>query len=82
MASQKYFFYKGIFLNPLDDSNCEFLSEGLLVVKKGKIKNLLPYAKGLKKYSQEMTKSNTKDFGHALVMPGFLICTFIGYRMM
>ena len=71
MASQKYFFYKGIFLNPLDDSNCEFLSEGLLVVKKGKIKNLLPYAKGLKKYSQEMTKSNTKDFGHALVMPGF-----------
>ena len=57
MASQKYFFYKGIFLNPLDDSNCEFLSEGLLVVKKGKIKNLLPYAKGLKKYSQEMTKS-------------------------
>jgi guanine deaminase len=71
MASQKYFFYKGIFLNPLDDSNCEFLSEGLLVVKKGKIKNLLPYAKGLKKYSQEMTKINTKDFGHALVLPGF-----------
>lgn len=71
MASQNYMFYKGIFLNPLDDTRCEFLSEGLMVVKKGKIKNLLPYAKGLKKYAPIMTRSNTKDFGHSLIMPGF-----------
>ena len=71
MASQKYKFYKGIFLNPLDDSRCEFYSEGLLVVKNGKIKSLLPYAKGLKEYSSVMTKINTKDFGHSLVLPGF-----------
>jgi len=71
MASQKYRFYKGIFLNPLDDKKCEYIPEGLLVVKKGKIKSLLPYAQGLKKYSSEMTKANTTDFGHSLVMPGF-----------
>jgi guanine deaminase len=71
MASQKYKFYKGIFLNPLDDKKCDYIPEGLLVVKKGKIKSLIPYAQGLKKYSSEMTKSNTTDFGHALVMPGF-----------
>lgn len=71
MASQKYNFYKGIFLNPLDDKKCEYYPDGLLVVKKGKIKDLLPYAKGLKKYSSEMTKNNTKDFGHSLVLPGF-----------
>ena len=71
MASQNYMFYKGIFLNPLDDTTCEFYLEGLLVVKQGKIKKLLPYAKGLKKYSSKMTNSNTTDFGHALVLPGF-----------
>jgi guanine deaminase len=71
MASQKYKFYKGTFLNPLDDSRCEFFPEGLLVVKNGKIKNLLPYAKGLKEYSSFMTKINTKDFGHSLILPGF-----------
>jgi guanine deaminase len=71
MASQKYKFYKGIFLNPLDDKKCDFYPQGLLVVKNGKIKKLLPYAEGLKKYSEEMTKANTVDFGHSLVMPGF-----------
>lgn len=71
MASQKLMFYKGIFLNPLDDTKCDFYPEGLLVVKNGKIKNLLPYAKGLKKYAEDMTKSNTVDFGHSLVMPAF-----------
>ncbi len=71
MASQKYMFYKGIFLNPLSDSQCEFLRDGLLVVKKGKIKDLLPYDKALKKYSSEIHHSNFKDFGHSLVMPGF-----------
>ena len=71
MASQKYMFYKGIFLNPISDTKCDFYSQGLLVIKAGKVKNLLPYAKGLKKYSLEMTKANTKDFGHSLILPAF-----------
>lgn len=71
MASQKTMFYKGIFVNPLSDKKCEFYPDGLLVVKKGRIKDLLSFSKGSKKYASEMTKSNTKDFGHALVMPGF-----------
>lgn len=71
MASQKYRFYKGIFLNPISDTKCEFYQHGLLVVKNGKIKNLLPHDKGMKKYGAEMNKANTVDFGHALVLPGF-----------
>jgi guanine deaminase len=71
MATQKYMFYKGIFLNPLNDKKCDFFPEGLLVVKKGKIKELLPYSKGLKKYSSDIIHANFKDFGHSLVLPGF-----------
>ena len=71
MASQKTMFFKGILVNPLSDKKCEFYPDGLLVVKKGRIKDLLSYSKGSKKYASQMTKSNTKDFGNALVMPGF-----------
>jgi guanine deaminase len=71
MASQKYMFYRGIILNPLSDTKCDFIPQGLLVVKKGKIKDVLSFDKGSKKYSSEMTHANTKDFGHALIMPGF-----------
>lgn len=71
MASQKYMFYRGIILNPLSDTKCEYLPQGLLVVKKGKIKDVLSFDKGQKKYSSEMTHANTKDFGHSLIMPGF-----------
>lgn len=71
MASQNYHFYKGIFLNPLSDTKCEYIHQGLLVVKKGKIKELTSVDKGSKKYSSEMTHANTTDFGHSLVMPGF-----------
>jgi guanine deaminase len=71
MASQKYMFYRGIILNPLSDTKCDFIPQGLLVVKKGKIKDVLSFEKGSKKYSSEMTHANTKDFGHSLIMPGF-----------
>ena len=71
MALQKNMFYKGIILNPKSDTKCDYFPEGLLVVKNGKIKDVLPLEKGLKKYSSQMTKSNTKDFGHSLILPGF-----------
>lgn len=71
MALQKYMFYRGIFLNPHSDTKCDYLPQGLLVVKKGKIKELLSFDKGQQKYSSQMTQSNTIDFGHSLVMPGF-----------
>lgn len=71
MATQKYMFYKGIILNPLSDTKCEFLKNGLLVVKKGKIKDLLSFEKGSRKYSSQMTHANTRDFGNSLIMPGF-----------
>ena len=71
MASQKYKFYLGIFLNPISDTKCEYLPHGLLVVKNGKIKDLLPHDKGLKKYRSHMTRENTTDFGHSLILPGF-----------
>lgn len=71
MASQKYAFYKATILNPKTDGKCEFYSDGLLVVKKSKVKEVLSYSKGVKKYSSFMTHSNTFDFGPAVIMPAF-----------
>ena len=71
MATQKYTFYKGAILNPLSDKKCDFIAEGLLVVQKGKIKDLLPLTKGLKKYSQFITSRNLIDFKDSVIMPGF-----------
>jgi guanine deaminase len=64
-------FYKGIILNPKSDTKCDYFPQGLLVLKNGKIKDVLSLEKGLKKYSSQMTKTNTKDFGHSLILPGF-----------
>jgi guanine deaminase len=70
MASQKYTFFKGSILNPVSDAKCEFFHDGLLVIKKGKVKEVLSFAKGSKKYSSYMTQANTFDHGHALILPG------------
>lgn len=71
MASQKYAFYKATILNPQKDTLCDFYSQGLLVVKNGKIKDVLSFEKGSKKYASEMTKTNTTDYGNALILPAF-----------
>ena len=76
MATQKKIkFYIGTILNPQDDKQCDFYPHGLLVVEKaGKdavIRDLLPLEKGVKKYASVMTKANTMDLGHSLIMPGF-----------
>jgi len=71
VASQKYNFYKGTILNPISDTKCDFIHHGLLVVKNGKVKNILSVEKGAQKYSSQMSKSNTIDFGNALILPAF-----------
>ncbi len=71
MASQKYNFYKALILNPLTDLKCDYYPQGLLVIKDKKIKDLLPYEKGVKKYADKITKTNLVDFGHSVLMPGF-----------
>lgn len=75
MAMQNLTFYKGIILNPLNDSKCEFLEDGLLVVDskkdKGIIHDLLPFSKGEVKYKKAMNKKNLKDFSGHLIVPGF-----------
>lgn len=75
MAMQNLTFYKGTILNPLNDTKCDFLADGLLVVKsvngKGIIQDLLPFAKGEVKYKEQMKKKNLKDFSGHLIVPGF-----------
>lgn len=69
MALQKLRFYRGTILNPLSDKRCEFLPDGVLVVKKDKIKDLLPYKKAVGKY--DLTEENTVDLSGAAILPGF-----------
>lgn len=75
MAMQKLKFFIGTILNPQDDKDCDFYAHGMLVLegtgKNAKVKDLLPLEKGVKKYGSVMTKKNTTDFGHSLIMPGF-----------
>ena len=75
MATQNLKFYIATILNPKNDKECDFLPHGLLVTegkgKASKIKDILPLEKGVKKYGPVMTKRNTIDFGHSVIMPGF-----------
>lgn len=75
MASQNLRFYRGTILSPLDDKNCDFLNEGVLVVKgegkKSKIRDVLTYKQAQKKYAEKMTRQNTTNFGPSLIMPAF-----------
>ncbi len=75
MATQKLNFYIATILNPKSDEQCDYFPHGILVTeKKGKrvlIKDLLPLERGLKKYGPQMTPSNTIDFGHSVILPGF-----------
>jgi guanine deaminase len=70
MASQKYSFYKGIILNPVSDLRCDYYQDGLLVVKKGKVKELVSFAEGQQKYSSYMHAKNVHDYGASLIIPG------------
>lgn len=75
MAMQKLKFYIATILNPQNDHKCDYYTHGLLVTeatgKDPKIVDILPLEKGVKKYAGKMNPKNTKDFGHAAIMPGF-----------
>ena len=75
MATQKLNFYIATIINPLSDEKCDYYPHGVLVTettgKTAKIKDLLSLEKGVKKYGSLMTKKNTTDFGHSVIMPGF-----------
>lgn len=71
MATQKMKFYIATILNPQNDKECDFYTNGLLAVEGTKIKDILPLEKGVKKYGAKMNKRNTTDFGQAVIMPGF-----------
>jgi len=71
MATQKYAFYRGNILNPKSDKDCDFYSDGLLVVLGDKIKDILPFPKGLKKYSKEINSKNLIHFTKSVILPSF-----------
>ena len=71
MASQKLHFHRASILNPLSDTKCDYIQDGLLVVKGKKIKDLVSFAQGSKKYLDKINKKNFTDHGKALIMPGF-----------
>ncbi len=75
MATQKFTFYQAAILNPLDDKKCDYLHEGMLVVR-GKggtstIADVLPLDIAKKKYAKMITKKNTFIYKNSVIMPGF-----------
>jgi guanine deaminase len=70
MALQKLTFYRATIINPLGDKKCEFLPDGVLVVKGRKIKDLLPYKKAQKVYARSMEK-NLVELADSVILPGF-----------
>ncbi len=71
MALQKLTFYRATIINPLNDRKCEFLQDGVLVVKGDKIKDLLSYKKAASLYGKKMTKDNLVEFKDSVLLPGF-----------
>jgi guanine deaminase len=69
MALQKLTFYRASIINPHGDRECDFLRDGVLVVKGGKIKDLLSYREAMKKY--KMTDDNTIYQKDSVILPGF-----------
>lgn len=66
---QKLRFYRGMILNPLGDRSCEFIRDGVLVVKGTKIKDLLSYRQAHEKY--RLTEDNLVSFSDSVILPGF-----------
>ncbi len=71
MALQKLTFYRGTIINPLNDRKCEYLQDGVLVVKGSKIKDLLSYQQALTTYGKKMTEANLRHVKDSVILPGF-----------
>ncbi|MFL5785448.1 MAG: amidohydrolase family protein [Bacteriovoracaceae bacterium] len=70
MALQKLTFYRATIVNPLGDKKCEYIADGVLVVKGHKIKDLLSYAKAKKLYGPTLEK-NLIELKDSAILPGF-----------
>jgi guanine deaminase len=75
MATQNFTFYQASILNPIDDKKCDYIHEGMLVVrgkgKKSVIADVLSLDIAKKKYAKVMTKNNTVLYRNSVIMPGF-----------
>ncbi len=71
MALQKLTFYRATIINPLNDRKCEFLQDGVLVVKGSKIKDLLPFKKAVTAYGKKMTPENVIHLRDSVILPAF-----------
>ena len=71
MALQKTIFYRATIINPHNDRKCDFLTDGVLVVKGNKIKDLLSYKKALSLYGKKMTDDSVVEFENSIILPGF-----------
>lgn len=71
MALQKTLFYRATIINPQNDRKCDFLPDGVLVVKGGKIRDILSYKKALKLYKRKMTESSVIELTDSVILPGF-----------
>lgn len=69
MALQKQHFYRAAILNPHSDKKCDFLADGVIVVKGSKIKNVLPFQKAARLYN--LTDENLTTLKDSAILPGF-----------
>ncbi len=71
MASRKYQFYRSSIINPLNDTECDYLPDGVLVVADGLIEDVLPYREACARYVEFFAHSNLHEFPNSLILPGF-----------
>lgn len=71
MATRKWTFHRGQILNPLDDSHCEYWSDGVLVLRDGRVHEILPYLKACDKYVEEFAHANLWEHPQGLIAPAF-----------
>ena len=68
-------FHPGTILNPWSDEHCEFLPDGVLIVKKtstrSRIEALLPREEAQARYGSLMNSKNTFPVKNAVILPGF-----------
>lgn len=69
MALQKLTFYRATIINPQSDRKCDFLPDGVLVIKGSKIKDLLSYKEAVKAY--KLVKEDVIEMKDSVILPGF-----------
>ncbi len=76
MATRKLSFYRATILNPLNDKECEFWKDGVLVTQKGsdghhRILEIVEYHHACEKYVEDFGASNLYEFPGKLIIPSF-----------